>query len=277
MIKSANFLLITIFILQSIIGLIFNSGNFSYLFNIVVSQVFAILIPLILFISLNKRKTYLKQGYFKKVHIIIAILCTLAINILSQYINIPVISFMSDLNATMPIDYVPNGIFEFVAYFILIAFVPAILEEFLFRKIVLDEYRGVYGDFNAIILCGLSFALLHMNPASFVPQFIIGMFLSYLAVKTDGILLPIICHFIQNASLVIIRKFLYDEVVYALENNIVVNVIISIIILTAGIFIIGKSIKTKPKARKVYVENKITTALYFVFVSIVLGFNIILN
>ena len=278
MIKSANFLLIIIFILQTIIGFIFNSGNFSYLFNIIVSQVFAILIPVICFQIVNKnRKIRIRQGKFENVHIIIALLTAFSINIIAQYVNIPMISILTNASVDMPIDYVPNGVFEFFTYFVLIAFVPAILEEVLFREIVLNEYRGVYGDAKAIVLCGLAFSLLHLNPVSFIPQFLIGMFLSYLTVKTGGILLSVICHFAQNASLVIMRKFFYDEAVHLLENNILLNSIVSLIILVFGIYVIGKSLKTKPNTHNTSVDENITTSLYFIFVSIVLAFSIILN
>lgn len=278
MIKSANFLLIIIFILQTIIGFIFNSGNFSYLFNIIISQVFAILIPIFCFKMLNKKRKFrIKQGKFKNIHIIIAILTMFSINIIAQYVNIPMISILTNASVDMPIDYVPNGVFEFFAYFVLIAFVPAILEEVLFREIVLNEYRGVYGDVKAIVLSGLAFSLLHLNPVSFIPQFLIGMFLSYLTVKTGGILLSVICHFAQNASLVIMRKFFYDESVHLLENNILLNSIASLVILLFGIYVIGRSLKTKPNTHSASVDGNITTSLYFIFVSIVLAFSIILN
>lgn len=277
MVKSANFLLIIIFLLQSFIGLIFNSGNFSYLFNIIVSQIFAILIPLILFIHFNNKKINIKIGEFKTQHTLIAILCTLSINVISQYINIPVLSFMTEQQLNTPIEFTPNGAFEFVTYFLLIAIVPPIIEEYLFRNVVLNEYRGVYGTQKAIILCGLSFSLLHTNPASFIPQFIMGTYLAYLAVKTNGILLPIICHFVHNASLVIIQKLFYSETINLLENNIIVNLFISSLILIFGIYIIGKSINTPIKHFKFHFDKKLTTALYIIFVSIVIGFNIILN
>lgn len=277
MIKSANFLLITIYILQNIIGINLYSGNFSYLFNLIISQVFAILIPLILFIRVNNKKINIKTGEFKIQHIIIAILCTLSINVISQYINIPVITFMTEQQMKTPIEFMPNGAFEFGAYFLLIAIVPPIIEEYLFRNIVLNEYRGVYGNLKAIILCGISFSLSHTNPASFIPQFLMGTFFSYLAVKTGGILLPIICHFVHNASLVIIQNSFYDKAVYFLENNFLLNLIICSLIIIFGTYIIGKSVKVPIKHYKIHIDTKLTTALYLLFVCIVLGFNIILN
>ncbi len=276
MIKSANFLLIIIFLLQSIIGLVFNSGNFSYLFNIVISQVFAILIPLILFIRVNNKKINIKIGEFRALHIIIAVLCTFSINIISQYINIPVLVLMEEQQIKAPIEFMPNGAFEFGTYFLLIAIVPPIVEEYLFRNVVLNEYRGVYGDIKAIILCGLSFSLLHTNPASFIPQFLMGTFFAYLAFKTGGILLPIICHFVHNASIVVIQNLLYKEVSEMLENNIAINILVSLLILIFGISILGKSMKTSAKDYNPTLNKKLTTSLYFVFVAIVIGFSVIL-
>lgn len=89
-----------------------------------------------------------------------------------------------------PVSYVLN--------LAVIAVLPALLEEWLFRGCVLRVFRA-YGDWFAIILSALLFGLMHGNIVQIPFAFIVGLLLGWLYVSTDNIWLPIAVHFANNA------------------------------------------------------------------------------
>jgi hypothetical protein len=75
-----------------------------------------------------------------------------------------------------------------------------ILEEMIFRGIILEGLLKNYNPFKAIIITNLLFGIAHMNPWQFVGAFIIGIFISWIYMKTRSIILPILMHFINNLT-----------------------------------------------------------------------------
>lgn len=90
-----------------------------------------------------------------------------------------------------------------VMAFLSIAVIPAILEEFAVRGVVLQSLRR-YGDKFAIVMSALLFSLLHGNMVQIPYTFVGGIILGYLAVKTNSLWPPIILHFLNNAYSVIV-------------------------------------------------------------------------
>ena len=92
---------------------------------------------------------------------------------------------------------------------IVIALLPAILEEVFFRgamqrtMINLVKYR-----FLGILLTSIIFSLLHFQLFSCIPRLFLGLFLGYLYVISQNIIVPIIFHFINNLT-VVIGSYLY--------------------------------------------------------------------
>ncbi len=79
-----------------------------------------------------------------------------------------------------------------------IAVLPALLEEWLFRGCVLRTFRA-YGDGFAIVMSALLFGLMHGNIVQIPFAFIVGLLLGWLYVVTDNIWFPIAVHFANNA------------------------------------------------------------------------------
>jgi len=85
-----------------------------------------------------------------------------------------------------------------------IALLPAFGEEFLFRGLL----QRIFTDWTknkhvAIIICAALFSALHIQFYGFVPRFLLGLFFGYLLVWSGTLWLPIIAHFINNATAVI--------------------------------------------------------------------------
>ena len=72
-----------------------------------------------------------------------------------------------------------------------------IVEEFIFRKLLLNKLRR-YGDVPAILMCGLAFGLFHMNLAQFFYATALGMIFSYITIRTNTIRYSILLHIMIN-------------------------------------------------------------------------------
>ena len=96
--------------------------------------------------------------------------------------------------------------FGFVGVLLVIAVLPAIFEETMFRGILLNGVRA-FGRVGAILICGAMFSLYHQNPEQTIYQFCCGAAYSLLALKAGSILPTILAHFANNAVILIMYKW----------------------------------------------------------------------
>lgn len=87
---------------------------------------------------------------------------------------------------------------------LVIAVLPAIFEEFLFRGVLSRNIRESVGDIRAIFIVGFCFSLFHGSPEQTVYQFISGCAFSFLAIRAESILPSMLMHFINNALIIIL-------------------------------------------------------------------------
>ncbi len=116
------------------------------------------------------------------------IITSILMTVLEQW-GIP-IPEMPDMMVNTPISYLLN---VFV-----IAVLPAILEEALFRGCVLRVLRP-YGDWFAVFVSAALFGLMHGNVRQIPFAIIVGLILGWLYVATNSIILPMVVHFANNA------------------------------------------------------------------------------
>lgn len=88
---------------------------------------------------------------------------------------------------------------------LVIAVLPAVMEEFLFRGIILSNTRAGAGDIRAIFIVGFCFALFHASPEQTIYQFICGCIFAFLAVRSGSILPSVLIHFLNNALIIILN------------------------------------------------------------------------
>ena len=101
---------------------------------------------------------------------------------------------------TPPIVYVTDGTLLFwpnILSFISLCVLTPITEELVFRGILLQRWGSKYNSKVAIILSSAIFASLHTDPLG---AFLFGVLMCYLTICSKGILLPIFCHALYNAS-----------------------------------------------------------------------------
>ncbi len=88
---------------------------------------------------------------------------------------------------------------------LIIAFIPALGEELLFRGILQKMLYGIRKNQHfAIWLTAFVFSAVHFQFLTFLPRFLLGAMLGYLMVWSGNILLPIFAHFTNNALAVIL-------------------------------------------------------------------------
>lgn len=87
----------------------------------------------------------------------------------------------------------------FVMAFIIIAVMPGICEEILFRGVILHTLRTIKNPLIIMLIVGLLFGLFHLDVYRFLPTAILGFVLTYLMLTTGNFLLPVFFHFLNNA------------------------------------------------------------------------------
>ena len=74
-----------------------------------------------------------------------------------------------------------------------------VMEEMLFRCIVLESVRSRFGSFRAIMISAAVFGLIHIIPQQVINAFLVGIVLGFIYVKTESLTSVIILHAINNA------------------------------------------------------------------------------
>ncbi|MBQ8885232.1 MAG: CPBP family intramembrane metalloprotease [Clostridia bacterium] len=92
-----------------------------------------------------------------------------------------------------------------VGVIVVVALLPAVFEELIFRGFLLRGLKG-FGETFAVLVCGALFALYHKNPAQTVYQFICGVAFALVAIRSGSILPTVISHFINNAVIIVLYR-----------------------------------------------------------------------
>ena len=94
----------------------------------------------------------------------------------------------------------------------MIAIIPAIGEEFLFRGIVLRVLRQWSGSIHlAVWISAILFSAMHLQFFGFLPRLFLGALLGYAFVWSGSIWIPVFIHFINNALAVTAFYLIHNE------------------------------------------------------------------
>ena len=104
-----------------------------------------------------------------------------------------------------------NGLGALIINLFVIAVIPALGEELIFRGIVQDRFTvWIKNHHIAILLTSFIFSALHIQFLSFLPRFFLGMVLGYMFYWSKSIWLTIVSHFINNVLAVIFYQLYYN-------------------------------------------------------------------
>ena len=122
---------------------------------------------------------------------------------------------------------IPETVPGIILFYIGTAVVPALIEEFALRGIVMQPLRR-YGDWFAIICSALVFSLMHCNLVQIPFAFIAGIVIGYAVTVTESLWTGVIIHFLTNSfsvTVTLIYEFygmdsmlykIFDIIFYAL-------------------------------------------------------------
>ena len=135
---------------------------------------------------------------------------------------------------------------------LMIAVLPALGEEFVFRGILLRLLKEWTKNIHfAVIISAILFSAMHLQFYGFLPRMMLGVVLGYLFVWSGSIWLPVFVHFTNNAAAVIASYLANKGIIksdlesFGSTDNIT-YLILSVVIVGFLIFFINKKeIKTK--------------------------------
>lgn len=137
-----------------------------------------------------------------------------------------------------------TGIFSFI----LMVVAAPILEELIFRGIILDGLLRVYSPVKSILVSSFLFGLVHLNPWQFVTGLIIGIFSGWVYYKTRSLLPSIIIHAAANLSGFGMRLILDVDSsmdkslveIYGGWTNLILTILGSIVVVSTCIYYLNK-------------------------------------
>ena len=101
----------------------------------------------------------------------------------------------------IPMPEVFKEIFVFnpnLCTFLTIVIAAPLLEELIFRGVMLDGLLKRYSPVKAILVSSILFGFVHLNPWQFVGAFLIGVFIGWIYYHTRSLSLAIIIHAVNN-------------------------------------------------------------------------------
>lgn len=103
-----------------------------------------------------------------------------------------------------------NSLGQFIIVFIVVAVIPGIGEELIFRGILQNKFHLLFKNIHvAIIVTAILFSGFHMQFFGFVPRLFLGILFGYIYYWSGNLWYPIIGHFINN-GFTLILIYLYQ-------------------------------------------------------------------
>lgn len=140
-----------------------------------------------------------------------------------------------------------------VGVLVVVALLPAVFEEALFRGVLLKNAEADAGSVGAVLLCGLTFSLYHGSVEQTIYQFICGCLFALLAVRSGSIAPTVLIHFINNALIIICSACgVLDEggnLVMPQAANVALTVCSAVALVGAVVWLVLDKNRLKPKKK----------------------------
>ena len=100
---------------------------------------------------------------------------------------------------------------------VMLALVPGVCEELLFRGYAQRQFERAAGPAGGIILAGGLFGLYHLRPSQLLPLIMLGLYMAYLAWRTGSLLPAMAVHVAHNGFAVLAARYVETSPRYDLE------------------------------------------------------------
>lgn len=110
-----------------------------------------------------------------------------------------------------------DSIPELLFVVIVIAAIPALCEEVMFRGYIQRSFEFKMKPFRAALVTAAFFGLFHFNPYSLLPLIALGLYFGFAAYISKTLVLPVYLHFLNNFIAVSLYYFIGEEEVISPE------------------------------------------------------------
>lgn len=120
-----------------------------------------------------------------------------------------------------------------------VVIIAPIVEELIFRGVIMHGFLRNYSKTVAVILSALLFALFHLNPWQFPATFLLGLILGIVRIRTNSVLACIIGHALHNGLILLTSYYylLYIHIPY-FTQGVPKNYALHGIVFITGLFLI---------------------------------------
>lgn len=123
------------------------------------------------------------------------------------------------------------------------AVIPAIVEEIMFRGILLYNTEEDAGTVRTVFLSGFCFALYHGSVEQTIYQFICGCLFAFLALRSRAVTPTVVIHFLNNALIILLYAVgamdpVTDKLILPLTAEIVMYVLSALSLIGAVVWLI---------------------------------------
>ena len=163
-----------------------------------------VLLPALIYVAIHKINIIACMPY-RKLRISDGLL-----SLLFGYALVPTMLFVSNLTSLFSTNYVQDSVQELIAYpfvvqLLIIAVLPACVEEFVFRGLIYHSYRK-NGILGAAVLSGLVFGLMHLNINQLSYALLMGIVFALLVEVTGSMYSSMLAHFAANSYSIIMMQ-----------------------------------------------------------------------
>lgn len=164
-------------------------------------------------------------------------------------------SYISPLTLSNNLGISINNLWQFLLCCLLLAVLPSICEELVFRGIIYNGLRQRFSFKASVIISALMFMLIHLSIYKSVYQIILGIILALLVYYTGTIFYGVIFHFANNFAIVLFNYIFGNSNVFEFYNFGTREVILSVLIFLIGlgiVFLFFKLLNNYTKKHKNY-------------------------
>ncbi|MCL2087637.1 MAG: CPBP family intramembrane metalloprotease [Oscillospiraceae bacterium] len=197
--------------------------------------------------------------------------CVFVSNAMSRFL-VPVRYDITGLNGVVDVTVLSG--FKFFVFCLFTVIIIPVVEEFIFRRMVLQQLRK-FGDCFAIMVTALLFAVARGDTSELLYCFVVGVMLGYLVIWTNSIIPSMVAHvLISVLNILDIQAFSFPPE----ESGVTLLQTFLLILMVMGFFaalylIFIKSFNTKNNCDDITTINKVSSIL----VNPVIVFAIMLN
>lgn len=190
------------------------------------------ILPVVIYFLISRNKPHRKLNFSFNIpkKSWLYMLVALAMTRVASYLNAILVELFS-YPMYDEIEKIPMKPYELVFNLLLVALIPAVTEELLFRGVIAENLKP-YGKGVALIVSAVLFGFMHQNISQLLYTSVAGLTLGYIYLKTDSLYGCMIFHFFNNAQSTV-SEYIYNN--FSDESYYIFETISMLVIVTSGL------------------------------------------